>query len=176
MPVIELNSQNDNVTENVPKIKKSIASSAVVLVWATWCPHCISMKGEWNKFKKSVHPNINVVEIESNNLEKLKQEDRKLFKKLYPDENRVYYPLIKSFSNNKGVIYEDQRKSAVMKQHFETALKENSTKETPKKSSKSKKSVKKDSAEGKRKTGGSNKIELFKKELDSYIKNLMKQI
>jgi thiol-disulfide isomerase/thioredoxin len=175
MPVIELNSQNENIAEQVPRIKKCIASSAVVLVWATWCPHCVSMKSEWNKFKKTVHPNINVVEIESNNLEKLKQEDKKLFKKLYPDENRVYYPLIKSFSHNKGVIYDDQRKSAIMKQHFETALKANSVKEeTPKQSSKGKKSVKK--SVGKQQKGGGNKMELFKKELDSYIKNLMKQI
>lgn len=173
MPVIELNSQNENVMEQIPKIKGCISTRAVVLVWATWCPHCISMKTEWNKFKKNVHPNINVVEIESNNLEKIKQEDKQLFKKLYPEENRVYYPLIKSFSKNKGKIYEDQRKSVVMKQHFETEL-DAKKEEIPKSV---KKETKNKTADKKKKSGGDGThIATFKKELDNYIKNLMKNI
>lgn len=174
MPVIELNSQNENVTEKIPQIKGSIASSAVVLVWATWCPHCVSMKGEWNKFKKSVDPAINVVEIESQNLERIKHRDRQLFKKLYPDEHRVFYPLIKSFSKSKGEIYEDQRKSAVMKKHFETRLNTSHAKKNDKQPQKPKKQ-----GTPKKKKGGdgsATNIEMFKKELDHYIKNLMKQI
>lgn len=184
MPVIELNSQNENMTEKIPQIKGSIATSAVVLVWATWCPHCVSMKGEWNKFKTSVDPAINVVEIESQNLERIKHQDKQLFKKLYPDEHRVFYPLIKSFSKSKGEIYEDQRKSAVMKQHFENRLNSgnnaNKTEKTAAKTApKKQEKPKKNSPNAKKKKGGdgtATSIEMFKKELDHYIKNLMKQI
>lgn len=40
----------------------------VILYYADWCPHCNSMKPEWNKFatKYQNNPDINVADVESN--------------------------------------------------------------------------------------------------------------
>jgi thiol-disulfide isomerase/thioredoxin len=40
----------------------------VILYYADWCPHCTSMKPEWNKFanKYQNNPHINVADVESN--------------------------------------------------------------------------------------------------------------
>jgi thiol-disulfide isomerase/thioredoxin len=151
--VIELNTASDDVSKKLPEIKQRLGGKAVVLVWASWCPHCISMKPDWNYFKRTVRSDITIIEIESQNLEKIRHSNDPLFKKLYPDENRVMYPLIKSFNANKGRVYEQERTGAAMKKNFETTLGDGKTTKSNDKS----KTVKK-LADDKKKTGSKKRV------------------
>jgi thiol-disulfide isomerase/thioredoxin len=191
MPHIVLNSSTDDVVSQIPAIRNSMGQNAVVLVWASWCPHCVTLKPDWNRLKRSIDPSINLIEIESQNLDKIRESNRTLFKKLYPDENRVFYPLIKSFSQNKGKIYEAERSMPVMKKMFEIELikttnpktKLNSTQDkksnkTNDKSSKDDSTPKKDKLKSKTK-GKKNKkggtIEEQKKKFDKHVEGFIKK-
>lgn len=181
--VIELNTATDDVSKKLPEIKQRLGGKAVVLVWASWCPHCISMKPDWNNFKRTVRSDITIIEIESQNLEKIRHSNDPLFKKLYPDENRVMYPLIKSFNANKGRVYEQERTGAAMKKNFEKTL--NDGKITKYKSDESK-SIKQ-MADDKKKTGAKKKTPKPTKtpvkkggdsptrEINSFVKDFLKK-
>lgn len=42
----------------------------VVLIYANWCPHCQSMKPEWNEMKSRLGPMIETIEIEDSDFDK----------------------------------------------------------------------------------------------------------
>ena len=50
----------------------------VVLIYANWCPHCQSMKPEWNEMKSRLGPMIETIEIEDSDFDK----DMKIYKTL----------------------------------------------------------------------------------------------
>lgn len=170
MPHIELNSSSDDVASKIPVIRECMGQRAVVLVWASWCPHCVTLKPNWNKFRNSVDKRINVIEIESQNLDKIRDKNKALFKKLYSDENRVFYPMIKSFSNNKGRVYEDERTSKAMKSFFEKDLVTEPAKPI-KKNTKSKDKPKPKPKQSKK--GGM--VEEHKKKLDKHVEGFIEK-
>jgi thiol-disulfide isomerase/thioredoxin len=47
--------------------QKSKKGYWIILYYANWCPHCQTMKPEWNKFSETVKNNksVNVAEVES---------------------------------------------------------------------------------------------------------------
>jgi len=65
-------------TTNTQKANKN----AIVLVYADWCPHCQTMKPEWNEMKNRLGANIETIEIEDSDFDKdtkiRELEDRKL--------------------------------------------------------------------------------------------------
>lgn len=44
--------------------------NAIVLVYADWCPHCRTMKPEWNEMKNRLGANIETIEIEDSDFDK----------------------------------------------------------------------------------------------------------
>lgn len=162
MTIVKFNNPDDNYDETIKKINSCVKGNSVVLVWAIWCPHCISMKEDWERLSLYASDKVNFVEIESGNLEKIKSQNKSLFKKLYADPERVFFPMIKVLKDKKSSLYEDERSFDKMKQHID--------KQFPKKSKKtSKKTTQK----------GGSKIKLvdiheFQRELDSYIKEILK--
>lgn len=157
MTVVKFNNPEDDYKDTVAKINSCVKENTVVLVWALWCPHCINMKNDWEKLSKSSKNKVNFVEIESTNLEKIKMQNKMLFKKLYPNPERVFFPMIKVWQDKKSHVYEDERTYEKMKQHID------------KKFSKPKKVLDKKS---KKQKGGSD-IKKFQNELDTYIKQIL---
>jgi len=162
MTIIEFNNIEDDYSESIANIEKCMASKAVVvLVWAVWCPHCTSMKNDWDLLKTNAKTNIHFIEIESQNLERIKENNKKLFKKFYPQADRVMFPMIKSYSDKKGTTYNKERSYDVMKTHFE---KQFAKKKTANK------------APSKTQKGGNLPEKTFRQEFDKYINKLLRQL
>ena len=51
--------------KNLPK-----KEDAVVLIYANWCPHCQTMKPEWNEMKNRLGSGIEIIEIEDSDFDK----------------------------------------------------------------------------------------------------------
>lgn len=172
MKVVEFNNADDDFATNVKTIKECIKGPTIVLAWAQWCPHCIMMKEEWQTLKNATHKKINIIEIESTNLNKIQEADRALFGKLYEDPTRVYYPMIKTFKNNKAKPYNDERTYDKMKKHVDATFKKTTSDE--KKTTKNIKAIKPKSQQG----GDVNKKSVieFKKEFDRYVRNALKKL
>lgn len=80
----------------VTALNKRINGSApvCVLFWASWCPHCVSMKPEWNATKERfAGTNVTFNEIEHSVLEFIRNRN------LAPYANVFGYPTIVMFSN-----------------------------------------------------------------------------
>ena len=179
MTIIEFNNSHDDLNKNVGMIERCLGSKAVILVWAVWCPHCTSMKDDWNYLKNNTR-GINFIEIESGNLERIKETNRNLYRKLFPQSDRVFYPMIKTWNNSKGQVYQDERTLEAMKSHLEKKFK-NTKKKTDKSKKESKKESKTKSTEKKLKVGGktmknTNDIQIFKDEFNNYIDNILKSL
>ena len=54
------------------KSKKSLPKKkeAIVLIYANWCPHCQTMKPEWNEMKNRLGMDIETIEIEDSDFDK----------------------------------------------------------------------------------------------------------
>lgn len=116
---IALNSVNDAASEKSEEIKDTLRGRVVVLIWATWCPHCTSMKGDWDKLKSDASmKSFSFIEIESANLDRL---DPKLSKRLTGTKG-VYFPMIKTFNNNRSKEYKGSRDFKSMKEGFTKTL------------------------------------------------------
>ena len=50
--------------------KKPKDESTIVLVYANWCPHCQTMKPEWNEMKNRLGMDIETIEIEDSDFDK----------------------------------------------------------------------------------------------------------
>lgn len=67
--ILSLDEKN-NSSSTVSSFNKAIKKgNCLVLFYASWCPHCVNMRPEWNKFlqkiKKNNDNNVNVLEAES---------------------------------------------------------------------------------------------------------------
>lgn len=135
MTIVEFNSNDDDYKRNTAQIKKCLKENTILIAHAVWCPHCVVMKQDWELVKRDIGPKIHIIEIESSNLERIKQNDTALFKKLFKDD-RVMFPTIKMYKNNKASMYEKERTFPVMKEHFKkhfSKTKPKTVKKTPKK-------------------------------------------
>lgn len=171
--LVVFNNIDDDYATNSSKIRSCLDQPTVVLVWAEWCPHCHIMKGDWERIKNDVDSKlVNIVEIESGNLDRIRAQDKALFKKLYPQSNSVFYPMIKTWKNKKGRVYSAPRNYSSMKEHidkqFTQAAKPKKTKATPKKASTAK--VKKTPA---KQTGGYEKIVNLQSKLDQELRAIL---
>ena len=72
----------------------------VVLLHASWCPHCVSFAPEWNMFERS--SGINTINIESDPLSRMRQDFYSTFSRLTPKDDALSYPTIMVFSTNNG--------------------------------------------------------------------------
>jgi len=50
--------------------KKTKDESTIVLIYANWCPHCQTMKPEWNEMKNRLGMDIETIEIEDSDFDK----------------------------------------------------------------------------------------------------------
>jgi thiol-disulfide isomerase/thioredoxin len=162
MRVIEFNNPADSFVTNVRDINAALKEPTIVLVWASWCPHCVSMKSDWELLKKHVANKANVIEIESSNLDKIKHQRKMLFKSLYSDPQRVQFPMIKMFQDNRGVEYDGERSFATMKKTVNKHYKK-----TPK--------SKKTTAHKGGATGGADARQL-QNDINNYIKQLVRNL
>ena len=70
--------KKENKTKKTNKTKKAKKSnkkktkdeSTIVLVYANWCPHCQTMKPEWNEMKNRLGMDIETIEIEDSDFDK----------------------------------------------------------------------------------------------------------
>lgn len=72
-------------------------------IYADWCGHCQSLKPEWYKMKKMLkykNKNIQFIEIEENQQQKLNK-----FKKKFPKLEINGYPTIFKIKANKQIEY-----------------------------------------------------------------------
>jgi thiol-disulfide isomerase/thioredoxin len=190
MKIIEFNNPDDDFESNTSEIRECLKGHTIVLIFASWCPHCVVMKPEWKQLKTELNDKVNIVEIESTNLNKIQQEDKVLFKKLFPRNNRVMFPTIKLYKDNRSHVYDNERTFDVMKKKFlthftkQTNTKKNTnSKDKIKTKSATKKDTKdtKDGKDGKTKKstkktqpkkGGTPHLK-FKKDLDTFIKKMI---
>lgn len=153
--ILELNSSTDDVRSKFKDINNALDNNTVVLIWAVWCPHCVQMKDAWAKYKSSVGSNINIVEIESSNLDKIKQQNNKLFNRLSCKSNRVFFPMIKFWKDKQATDFNEDRTFAKLKKfsntHYSDTTK--STLVSPKSPRKSKSPSKSRSKSPKKKGG-----------------------
>ena len=58
--------------------QKSKKGYWIILYYANWCPHCQTMKPEWNKFSETLKTNksVNVAEVESEFMEAIGPEHK----------------------------------------------------------------------------------------------------
>jgi thiol-disulfide isomerase/thioredoxin len=92
--------------------KATEEGTTVWLTHANWCGHCQAFSSEWKKFRETHGKKINVVDVESSAIEKIKQ-DQKLYKKITKKEGNqhiLYFPMI-------VVFYKKGDKT--VKKHFE---------------------------------------------------------
>jgi len=141
--IVSLNTSQDVVNvKKLEKLESALQQSSLVFNHANWCGHCQAMKEDWSKFKRSAKGKVNVVEIESDALQKL-QQSQKLYKKVTPNEGLAGYPtLVLIVINNnrkKKIVYNGDRSYQDIKTFVDkhTAVK-SSSKKSSKSSSKSK--------------------------------------
>jgi thiol-disulfide isomerase/thioredoxin len=104
-----------NTRKSRVKSTKLPQKEAVVLIYANWCPHCQSMKPEWEDMKEQLGSNIETIEIEDSDLDKYTQiqniEDNRL-----DNENIEIsgYPTIFKITNRHADYYKGGRTSNEM--------------------------------------------------------------
>ena len=69
-------------------------------IYANWCGHCQALKPEWAKMKQSLHPSIQLVEIEESDTTNLTN-----FKNEHPDLEVNGYPTIFKIHPTKKIEY-----------------------------------------------------------------------
>ncbi len=64
--------KKENKTKKAKKSnkKKTKDESTIVLIYANWCPHCQTMKPEWNEMKNRLGMDIETIEIEDSDFDK----------------------------------------------------------------------------------------------------------
>lgn len=87
----------------------------IVLIYANWCPHCQSMKPQWNELKNQLGSTIETIEIEDSDFDK----DIKLRNiennKLNGEKIEVYgYPTMFKIKNGRADYYGGNRTASEM--------------------------------------------------------------
>ncbi len=135
--IVELNDRN-NTEVKIREMKDCMKGPSVILIWAVWCPHCQIMKPDWDMVKPDmVRQGIHVIEIESSNLDRIRQSHQDVFKKLYKKNDAVMFPTIQMHKKNddkKTVkkIYDGKRDFETMRANLSTHFKVPSKKKVSK--------------------------------------------
>lgn len=99
------------------KSKKSLPKKeeAVVLIYANWCPHCQTMKPEWNEMKNRLGSGIEVIEIEDSDFDKDIKISNIENTKLNGEKIEVYgYPTMLKIHGGRADYYNGSRNSTDM--------------------------------------------------------------
>lgn len=123
--VTRLNSNATDVTKAIKHIEKQVTNSphAVVLVWADWCPYCVTLRPAWDATMASMatntkpHNKTEFAEIESQHLDKIKQMSKPLYDRIMAS-GRMSFPTIFMFENGKPTIYDKPRDHDTMTKTF----------------------------------------------------------
>ncbi len=116
---VEFNSPTDDAGAKSKQIKQGLKGRAVVLIWATWCHHCTSMKPAWDKTKNNLsNEGISFIEIESVNVERL---DDGLKQRVIVGKH-VYFPMIRTFKGSKSDEYSGERDVATLTKELSKKL------------------------------------------------------
>jgi thiol-disulfide isomerase/thioredoxin len=74
-------------------------------IYANWCPHCINMAKDWDMLKSKLPNYVNVLEIEENEIHKLKEFNKKHKRNVVSNG----YPTIAKVVKNKVHYYNGPR-------------------------------------------------------------------
>ena len=99
------------------KSKKSLPKKedAVVLIYANWCPHCQTMKPEWNEMKNRLSSGIEIIEIEDSDFDKDIKISNIENTKLNGEKIEVYgYPTMLKIHGGRADYYSGSRNSTDM--------------------------------------------------------------
>lgn len=104
------NMKKGKTIKSTRKTKQVPKDEAVVLIHANWCPHCQTMKPEWNEMKNKLGSIIETIEIEDSDSDK----DIKI---MDIENNRLQnerveiagYPTIFKIKNGHAVYYGGNR-------------------------------------------------------------------
>lgn len=94
------------------KSKKSLPKKeeAVVLIYANWCPHCQTMKPEWNEMKNRLGSGIEIIEIEDSDFDKDVKISNIENTKLNGEKIEVYgYPTMLKIHDGRAEYYGGSR-------------------------------------------------------------------
>ena len=96
--------------KNLPKKEE-----AVVLIYANWCPHCQTMKPEWNEMKNRIGTDIETIEIEDSDFDKdMKLQDIENSRLNGEHVNIIGYPTMFKIQNGHADYYGGSRNASDM--------------------------------------------------------------
>ena len=118
--ITRLNNNSANIPQKIKHIENKVVSGpAIVLVWADWCPHCVTMRPAWDatvSAGKAIKADF--AEIESRHLKAVEGISNTLHKKI-TSAGHVSFPTILMFKNgNKPVVYDKERNQDTMIKTF----------------------------------------------------------
>lgn len=116
--------QFNDSKEFAAKLKSSIQKdNAIILLHATWCYWCKQFRPEWDKFVKGQKDNENlmVVEIEADQLERIKQKTTELYDLIVGNES-IGFPCVVLFAKGQRYTYEGERTETALKSHLNNVI------------------------------------------------------
>lgn len=109
------NNTKKKTTTKKTTTKKPKDKTIVVLVYANWCPHCQTMKPEWNEMKNRLGMDIETIEIEDSDFDKdMKLQDIENNRLNGEHVNIIGYPTMFKIQNGHADYYGGSRKASDM--------------------------------------------------------------
>lgn len=88
---------------------------SIVLVYADWCPHCKTMKPEWNEMKNRLGSNIKTIEIEDSDFDKDTKIKEMQDRELNGEQLEIFgYPTMFKIHNGRADYYGGNRTADAM--------------------------------------------------------------
>ncbi len=147
--ILALEKAADVHSDSIKKLEKMVSKGNTLLLnHATWCGHCNVFMPEWQKVSSDVKRGVNFVQIENEALQKLKQENSKLYKRVTPKDGMIYFPMVVVFIRKNSdkpsqkKIYEGNRTSQSLRNYINENMRETKSSKTPKSKTEKKKTVK----------------------------------
>lgn len=122
---LQINEDKAFNTAQVNKLKKSLhENNVIMLLHADWCYWCKQFLPEWNLFAKSQKnkQNLTVVEVEATQLDKVSQQDKKLYDLLVGKES-MGFPTVVLFKDGQRFTYTGVRSKQALENHLNEFVK-----------------------------------------------------
>jgi len=184
--ILNLTDENEfrlNLKDNIKKLETLTQKNTVLFNKANWCGHCQVFAPQWEEFKRNIGSKVNIVEIESSILNKIKDDHKNLYKRVTPSSGAVYFPMIiiyiKKGNKIEKKLYENNRDAKTLQNHVEEKLKKSVNKKLTTTTSTTRKTTKRteEKAESKDKKGGETKqtpLSLF--EINRELQNILNEL